>query len=107
MKDKEYIERILKYAKNIQRSMSTVDNFEDFNNNEDKIGNIILNLEQIGETAKKISNEIKNKYKEVFWKGYIGIRNIISHQYEGIDLTSIYQDAKYEIPKLIEVLSKS
>ena len=59
MKDNIYIDRIIKYAKKIGRYIEEVDTFKDFENNDEKADAVILNLEQIGETAKKLSDETK------------------------------------------------
>ncbi len=58
MKDKIY-DRTIKYAKKIGRYMHKADPFTDFENNDEKVDAVILNLEQIGETAKKLSDETK------------------------------------------------
>ena len=39
--------------------MKNVENYESFNLNDEKIDAVILNLEQIGETAKKLSDDEK------------------------------------------------
>ena len=57
MKDKSYILRIINYANKITRYMKNVENYESFNLNDEKINAVILNLEQIGETAKKLSDD--------------------------------------------------
>ena len=49
MKDKIYIDCIIKYAKKIGRYMEEVDTFTDFEYNDEKVDAVILNLEQIGE----------------------------------------------------------
>jgi uncharacterized protein with HEPN domain len=104
MKDKIYIDRIIKYAKKIGRYIKEVDAFTDFENNEEKVDAIILNLEQIGETAKKLSDETKKIYNSINWPSIIGLRNMISHEYEGIRLNIIYDIAKVNIPELLSKL---
>mgnify|MGYP000854532729 CR=1 FL=1 len=55
MKEKEYIDCIIKYATKIGKYVEGVSHFQDFQSNEEKVDAVILNLEQIGETAKKLS----------------------------------------------------
>ena len=55
MKDRKYIERIIKYIDKINRYMLHVDSYEAFIQNEVNVDAVILNLEQIGETVKKLS----------------------------------------------------
>jgi len=104
MKDKIYIDRIIKYAKKICRYTEEVDTFTDFENNDEKVDAVILNLEQIKETAKKLSDETKQIYNSIHWLRIIGLRNMISHEYEGIRLNIIYDIATINIPELLSKL---
>ena len=105
MKNKIYIDRIIKYAKKIGRYMEGVDTFIDFVNNDEKVDAVILNLEQIGEIAKKLSDETKQTYNSIHWQSIIGLRNVISHEYEGIRLNIIYDIARVNIPELLSKLN--
>jgi len=104
MKDKTYIDRIIKYAKKIGRYMEGVDSFTVFEKNEEKVDAVILNLEQIGETAKKLSKKTQQDYPSIHWPSIIGLRNMISHEYEGIRLNIIYDVATLNIPELLSKL---
>lgn len=90
MKDKIYLERIIKYIHKINRYMEGVDSFEAFSLNEQKVDAVILNLEQIGETVKKLSKDFTNTLPDIEWNNIRGLRNIISHEYEGISIEIIY-----------------
>lgn len=87
MKDRIYIERIKKYAFKIFKYLEGIDKIEDFETNDEKVDAVIFNLEQIGETAKKITDQTKNMYKSIHWVSIIGLRNIISHDFEGVRYT--------------------
>lgn len=100
MNDNEYVDRLLKYCNKISEYMKPVQSFADFLSNSEKVDAVIFNLEQIGETAKKISLTTKNKYYDVHWPSIVGLRNMISHEYEGIKLEIIYEIAIHHINKL-------
>lgn len=102
MKDKKYLERIISYCNRIARYLNGVSNFEVFEKNDEKVDAVLLNLEQIGETAKKLSEDFKNNTTIIEWNKIIGLRNIISHEYEGVDLTLIYNIARINIPDLLK-----
>lgn len=104
MKDNIYIERIIKYSKKVIKYMNEVTSFYDFEENDEKIDAVILNLEQIGETAKKCSSVVKDEYPDINWPSIIGLRNMISHEYEGIKLNIIYDIAIKNIPDLLAKL---
>jgi len=46
---------------------------------------VIRHLQIIGEAARKLPSEIKEKYPEVPWSKIIGMRHILTHQYFDID----------------------
>lgn len=101
MKDNEYITRIIKYSEKIAKYMNGVSSYHEFETNEEKLDAVIMNLEQIGETAKKLSDDFKKLYSKIEWTKIIGLRNIISHEYEGIELTIIYEIVTKSIPELL------
>ncbi len=101
MKDNQYIDRILKYALKIMNYMKEIKSFEAFNENELIVDAVLFNLDQIGETARKVSTSRTEKYKEINWSAIIGLRNMISHEYEGMDITIIYFLAKEKYQNFI------
>ncbi|MBN2540301.1 MAG: DUF86 domain-containing protein [Bacilli bacterium] len=77
--------------------MQEIDSFEKFLLHPEKADAVILNLEQIGETARKISQDTKRMYSKINWPSIIGLANMISHEYEGIRLEIIYEIATIHI----------
>ena len=106
MKDHKYIERIIKYINKINRFMIDVDSYERFITNEEKVDAVIFNLEQIGETVKKISEEYKEGHPQVEWLNIAGLRNLIAHEYEEVDYRLIYTTTKNSINELLKVIEK-
>ena len=60
---------------------------------------IIRNFEIIGEASKNVPTEIKVKYPEIPWKKMYGLRNLIAHEYFGIDYEMIWEIAKKNLPQ--------
>ena len=60
---------------------------------------IIRNFEIIGEASKNVPAEIKNKYPEIPWKKMYGLRNLIAHEYFGIDYEMIWEISKNNLPQ--------
>jgi len=60
---------------------------------------VIRNFEIIGEAAKKIPVEIKDKYPEVPWAEMYLLRNKVSHEYFGIDYEIIWDVASNYLPE--------
>ena len=61
---------------------------------------VIRRIEIIGEATKNIPNALKDKYPDIPWKRIAGMRDILVHDYLGIDLNLTWGVAKKEIPKL-------
>jgi len=60
----------------------------------------IRSLEIIGEAAKKLDLDFRNKYKEVDWKGMAGTRDKLIHDYFGIDYNLVWDIIRMELPVL-------
>jgi uncharacterized protein with HEPN domain len=59
----------------------------------------------IGEAAKRVSDNFKNTHPEIPWRGIIGQRNVLAHEYGEILLERIWLVATVQIPNLIPLLA--
>jgi len=57
-------------------------------------------LEIIGEAAKNIGDDFRNKYSEIPWKKIAGMRDIIAHGYFGVKLERIWDVVKEDLPRM-------
>ncbi|MDA0245056.1 MAG: DUF86 domain-containing protein [Chloroflexi bacterium] len=57
-------------------------------------------LEIIGEASAHLSPELREQYFNIPWAKMVGMRNVVSHQYFRIDLTSIWYTAVEAVPPL-------
>ena len=62
---------------------------------------VIRCLEVIGEAVKRLPQDSLSKYPDVDWAGFARMRDILSHQYFGVDLDIVWDVIEKEIP-LIE-----
>ena len=46
---------------------------------------VIFRVALIGEAASHLSDDLKDKYSHIPWSDIVGMRNILIHDYEGID----------------------
>ena len=67
---------------------------------------IIRSVEVIGEAAKNIPLQIRNKYPEIPWKDISGTRDTLIHRYFGIDFDILWNIIRNDIPLLKKQISK-
>jgi uncharacterized protein with HEPN domain len=84
-----YFEDILESIEKIRRYLGEA-SFDQFLENEMLIDAVVRNLEIIGEAAAHIAPEVRVKYPEIEWKKIVGLRNVLIHDYSGIDLDIVW-----------------
>ena len=61
---------------------------------------VIRNFEIIGEAAKQISPQLKQAHPEVPWRSVAGFRDVLIHQYTGVDLDEVWNVIERALPDL-------
>lgn len=65
---------------------------------------IVRRLEIIGEAVKNLPQEIKEKHLDIPWKRIAGMRDILIHEYFGIDLGLTWEVVEKELPYLKKMI---
>jgi uncharacterized protein with HEPN domain len=61
---------------------------------------VFRNLEIIGEAAKRLDDSYRQAHPEIPWRALAGLRDILIHQYEGIDLLKVWSTVEHDLPNL-------
>ena len=61
---------------------------------------VVRLIEIIGEASTALSDELKDEYCNIEWSVLKGIRNIVVHEYFGINYTIIWSSIQKDIPPL-------
>lgn len=99
---REAIVKVKKYTTGLSR--------EAFGSDDKTIDAVVRNLEIIGEAAKMIPDSVRMVHPEIEWKKIAGLRDILAHQYFGVDIEIIWDILQNKLPileqQINEILSK-
>ncbi len=63
---------------------------------------VIHHLQVIGEAARGVSKPVQDRHREVQWPQIIALRNILVHEYFGLNMHQVWTMAQKDVPKLEE-----
>ena len=94
--------RILDILDAIDRITSYVEgtSYEDFLADRKTQDAVTRNIEIIGEAARSLPAEFKERHAEIPWDEIVGMRNVIVHQYFGILPDVVWDVVRNELPAL-------
>ena len=74
--------------------------FEEFCNDRKTHSAVIREFEIIGEAANHLTSHFKKLYSEIPWQEIVGLRNILIHEYFGIDTKIVWDIINNDIVSL-------
>jgi len=95
----DFLEDILEAIIDIYNFIEDL-SFNEFTEDKKTINAVIRSLEVIGEASKKVSQEIKENNQNIPWKEMAGMRDKMIHGYFDLDLVTIWETVKNDIPPL-------
>jgi len=102
-RDAAYLCDMLESAKLVKQFVENV-NFVDYERDRKLQLAVERGIEIIGEAAHNVSDVFKQAHPEIPWRGIIGQRNVLAHEYGEIKQERIWGVAKEKIPELISKL---
>lgn len=67
---------------------------------------VIREFEIIGEAVGKLPMELKTGYPDVPWQDIKDFRNLLAHEYFGVDLEIVWNTIQYELPMLMRAVQE-
>ncbi len=102
--DRMYLEHMLERAERVARYIS--DGREALIASEQTQDAVIRNLEVIGEAAKHVSKSTRDRIPALDWRRIAGMRDILIHNYMGVDLGEVWNAASRDVPAMAEALRR-
>lgn len=94
---KEAITKILSYTANVT--------FGDFSSNDEKQDAVLRRILIIGEATKRLSPEFRANHSNIPWREIAGMRDVIVHDYNRVDIEAVWDVVQNDLPQLIEFLN--
>jgi len=89
---RQTIARIFEYT-------ATFSNPDDFAADYKTFDATLMNFVALGETVGKLSKSFRDKYNQIAWNKIYAFRNIIAHDYFGVDEEEVWGIIKKHLPK--------
>lgn len=102
-KDQIYLEEIKEFCRKIAGFMMDL-SYENFLADEKLQLAIVQLIQNIGEAAKKLSDETRARHLNVDWHKVVAMRNRLVHEYMDVDLAIVFDVAVNEVPLLLKNL---
>ncbi len=67
---------------------------------------VIREFEIIGEAVGNLSNTLKSDYPEIPWQDIKDFRNLLAHEYFGVDLEIVWNTVRADLPLLMAAVKK-
>lgn len=96
---KVYLQDVLEATERI-RGYITGLSLKTFSEDAKTVDAVVRNLEVIGEAIKQVPEDVRLKYTQVEWKRITGLRDILIHQYFGVDVEIIWDIVQNKLPVL-------
>lgn len=101
-KDKANLDAIIEAASKISRFTKRLKNAAEFYDDERTFDAVLMNFVTIREPVAKLTKSCRDNHPQIQWNKIKRFRNIIAHNYFGVDAEEVWQIIKLQIPDLIK-----
>jgi len=79
--------------------------YESFSADKKTVNAVIRSLEVLGEATKHIPAMFRNKHVNIPWSKMAGMRDVLIHDYMGVDLKTVWKVAQERLPEVKALLA--
>ncbi|MEN9521524.1 MAG: hypothetical protein RLZZ381_4112 [Cyanobacteriota bacterium] len=88
--------RVIQFAEELDKSALAT--------NDEKQSAILYQVIVMGEATKRLSSEFRAQHPEIPWKDIAGMRDILAHQYDRLNINTLWDVIKNDIPEVLTLL---
>lgn len=101
--DQVYIEHILDALDKIAVYTDNV-SYGQFTENTMMVDAVLHEMQIIGEAAKRLSPEFKEKHPTIPWRAITGFRDKVVHDYFDVNVTTVWETIEMDLPQIKKAL---
>ena len=105
-KDEHSLKAILEAISKIHRFIKDHSDQDSFYNDDKAFDAVMMNFIVIGEMVSRISDSFKKANPQINWNRIKGFRNLVAHDYFGIDAEEVWQVILNDLPTLSKEIVK-
>jgi len=95
----DYLDDVLTAIKDVEEFTRGM-NYDTFAEDKKTINAVIRSLEILGEAAKRIPTSFRQKHPDIPWSKMAGMRDVLIHDYMGVDVRTVWKVAQERLPEL-------
>jgi len=99
-KDRGNLMAILDSCTKIKRFINNIEGADAFFEDEKSFDAVLMNFVIIGEAVARLTETTKVQASQIPWIKIKGLRNLVAHDYFGVDAEEVWQIVKRNLPEL-------
>ena len=103
-RDELYLQHVLDAIGKIERYVTV--GYDEFMAESHWHDAAIRQFEIIGEAVKRLSTKITERRPDIPWRRIAGMRDVLIHNYMGVDLEAVWQATQHDIPRLRQAVEE-
>jgi len=104
-RDRPNVLAMLDAIARIEEYTSPIRDAEHFHSSAQAFDATLMNFVIIGEMVDRLSDDLKQRHPETDWPEIKGFRNMVAHDYLGVDADEVWQIVQVDLPSLKACLS--
>ncbi|MCA4896698.1 MAG: DUF86 domain-containing protein [Cytophagales bacterium] len=105
-KDAINLRAIADSVRKIENFVTGIADSEQFRKDEKTFDSVLMNFVVIGESVERLTDDFKKTNTEIHWGRIKSFRNLVAHNYFGIDSEEVWQLIHTHLPVLKQYINK-